>query len=119
MLPYFCQSYIILLKYFMKGILYMAEEFFDEESDNIVILNDEDGNDVKFEFLDLIEYEGNQYVVLLPAEESEDDGEVVILEVEEADGDEETYSSVEDSDILEAVYQIFKDRFKEDFNFID
>ena len=42
MLPYFCQSYIILLKYFMKGILYMAEEFFDEESDNIVILNKSD-----------------------------------------------------------------------------
>lgn len=97
----------------------MAEEFFDEESDNIVILNDEDGNDIQFEFLDLIEYDGNQYVVLLPAEESEDDGEVVILEVEEADGDEETYSSVDDPDILEAVYQIFKDRFKEDFNFID
>lgn len=97
----------------------MAEEFFDDELDNIVTLNDEDGNDIKFEFLDLIEYEGNQYVILLPAEESEDDGEVVILEVEETDGDEETYSSVEDPDVLEAVYQIFKDRFKDEFSFED
>ena len=44
----------------------------NEELDNIVTLKDEDGNDVKFEFLDLIDYEGEEYVVLLPAEESED-----------------------------------------------
>ena len=30
----------------------------DEELDNIILLNDEDGNEVKFEFLDLIEYGG-------------------------------------------------------------
>ena len=30
----------------------------NEELDNIVTLKDEDGNDVKFEFLDLIDYEG-------------------------------------------------------------
>ena len=29
-----------------------------EELDNILVLNDEDGNEVDFEFLDLIEYEG-------------------------------------------------------------
>ena len=40
-----------------------------EELDNIIILNDEDGNEVEFEFLDLIEYEGEEYVVLLPVEE--------------------------------------------------
>ena len=39
---------------------------FDEEN-NIIYLSDENGNDVKFEFLDLIEYESEQYVVLLPA----------------------------------------------------
>ena len=33
-----------------------------EELDNIIILNDEDGNEVEFEFLDLIEYEGEEYV---------------------------------------------------------
>ena len=52
-----------------------------EELDNIIVLNDEDGNEVKFEFLDLIELEDEQYVVLLPVleEGEEDDGEVVIL----------------------------------------
>ncbi len=40
-----------------------------EELDNIIILNDENGNEVKFEFLDLMEYEGEEYIILLPTEE--------------------------------------------------
>ena len=39
-----------------------------EELDNIIILNDENGNEVKFEFLDLMEYEGEEYIILLPTE---------------------------------------------------
>ena len=53
----------------------------NEEVDNIIVLNDEEGNEVQFEFLDLIDFEGEEYVVLLPAEETEDAGEVVILQV--------------------------------------
>ena len=30
---------------------------FDENISNIIVLNDENGNEVQFEFLDLIEYE--------------------------------------------------------------
>ena len=40
----------------------------NEEVDNIIVLNDEEGNEVQFEFLDLIDFEGEEYVVLLPAE---------------------------------------------------
>ena len=40
----------------------------EQELDNILVLNDEEGNEVEFEFLDLIEYEGEEYVVLLPVE---------------------------------------------------
>ena len=92
----------------------------DEELDNIIILNDEDGNEVKFEFLDLIEYSGEEYVVLLPAEEGEDADEVVILKVEDTDSeDEESYVGVDDQEILNAVFAIFKDKFKDEFNFED
>ena len=49
----------------------------NEELDNIIILNDEEGNEVEFEFLDLIEFEGEEYVVLLPVEETEDAGEEI------------------------------------------
>ena len=96
---------------------------FEEEISNIIILNDENGNEVKFEFLDLIEYESEDYVVLLPVLEDgeEDDGEVVILKVDDsdADSDEESYVSVDDEETLTSVFEIFKEKFKEDFNFTD
>ena len=94
---------------------------YSEEIDNIVILNDEDGNEVEFEFLDLIEYEGEQYVVLLPTAESEEDsGEVVILKLEDTESEEEeSYVSVDDEETLNAVFEIFKEKFKDEFNFID
>ena len=98
------------------------EEKYNEE-DNIVILNDEDGNEVKFEFLDLVELDDEEYVVLLPvtAEGEEDEGEVVILKVEDTDeeSDEESYVSVEDEETLNKVFEIFKEKFKDDFDFVD
>ena len=92
-----------------------------EELDNIIILNDENGNEVKFEFLDLMEYEGEEYIILLPTEEGEDNDEVVILKVEdvEDDPDMETYVSIDDEDTLNAVSEMFKEKFKDEFNFID
>ena len=95
-------------------------DYIDDES-NIVVLNDENGNEVKFEFLDLIEYESEEYVVLLPIDEDgeNDDGEVVILKLEDSDTDEESYVSVDDETVLNAVFEIFKDKFKDEFNFTD
>ena len=92
-----------------------------EELDNIIILNDENGNEVKFEFLDLMEYEGEEYIILLPTEEGEYNDEVVILKVEdvEDDPDMETYVSIDDEDTLNAVFEMFKEKFKDEFNFID
>ncbi len=95
----------------------------DEEFDNIIVLNDENGEEVSFEYLDLIEYEGEEYVVLLPVEEEDEDeaGEVVILKIEDKEGDtdEESYVSVDDEEVLQKVFDIFKEKFKDDFNFID
>lgn len=94
----------------------MDEENLDE---NIIILNDDEGNEVKFEFLDLIKYEEEDYVVLLPVpEDDEEDNEVVILKLEETDSeDEESYVSVDDEATLSAVFDIFKEKFKDEFNF--
>ena len=41
------------------------ENYEGEDLDNVVILNDEEGNEVRFEFLDLVELEDEEYVVLL------------------------------------------------------
>ena len=97
----------------------ILDELFDGEHRNIVVLNDENGNEVEFEFLDLIELDGEEYVILLPTGE-EDAGEVVILKIEEGRNDkEESYASVDDPDTLMKVFEIFKEKFKDDFNFID
>lgn len=104
----------------------MSEDNNNEElDDNIVVLNDENGEEVKFEFLDLIELEGEEYVVLLPLEEeeTEEPGEVVILKIEDSDedSDEETesYVSVDDEETLNKVFEIFRDKFKDEFDFVD
>lgn len=93
----------------------------EEELDNIIVLNDEDGNEVNFEFLDLVELDGEEYVILLPTDEDEEEpGEVVILQVEDTDSeDEESYVSVEDEETLNKVFEIFKDKFKDEFDFVD
>ncbi len=87
------------------------------ENDNIIVLNDDDGNEVEFEFLDLIPYRGNEYVVLLPT--ADDADEVVILQLEEADDETESYISVDNELTLQAVFEIFKERAKDTFNFVD
>ena len=94
----------------------------ENEETTLMLLNDEDGNEVPFEFLDLIEYESEQYAILLPVEgdEEEDEGEVVILKIEDTDEDDmETYVSVDDEEILNKVFEIFKEKFKDEFNFLE
>lgn len=88
--------------------------------DNIITLNGESGA-VRFEFLDLVEHNGDEFVVLLPADEHEVIGEVVILKLEATDEDaeEEIYVGVEDEDTLEAVFNIFKDKIKDEFDFVN
>ena len=101
----------------------MEENFDGEELDNIISLNDEDGNEVKFEFLDLIDFEDEQYVVLLPVleEGEEDEREAVILKLEDSDEDteQESYVSVENEETLMKVFNIFKDKFRDEFDFVD
>ena len=93
------------------------EELLEEEQDNLITLTDENGQETTFEYMDSIEYGGKEYLVLLPTDE--EDTSVVILEVEPVDEENENYLSVEDDDILNAVYSIFKDRFKDVLNFAD
>ena len=95
----------------------------EELADNIIILNDENGEESRFEFLDLIELDNEEYVVLLPADDTDDEepGEVVILKVEDTDedSDEESYVSVDNEETLNRVFEIFKDKFKNEFDVVD
>ena len=91
------------------------EEF--DELDNKIILNDEEGKEIEFEFLDVVEVDGNEYVVLLPVEEAES-GEVVIFRIEGTE-EEESYVSLESEEEAEKVFQAFKEKTKDEFDFAD
>ena len=88
-----------------------------EEEVSTLMLTDENGVDVEFEYLDCIEYEGKEYLVLIPAEDEE--GEIVILEVQPVDEETENYVSVADEAVLNAVFAIFKEKFQDVLEFED
>ena len=89
----------------------------EEEESGILTLTDENGQDVDFEYLDCIEYQGKEYLVLMPADD--ESSEIVILEVEPVDEENENYLSVGDENVLNAVYGIFKERYKDILTFED
>ena len=93
------------------------KELLQEEESSIITMTDENGEDVNFEYLDCVEYEGKEYLVLIPAEEDAD--EIVILEIEPVDEENENYLAVESEETLNAVYAIFKDRYKDVLTFED
>ena len=92
-------------------------ELLQEEEISVLTLTDENGVDTEFEYLDCIEYEGKEYLVLMPTED--DANEIVILEIQPVDEENENYIAVESEDILDAVYDIFKERYKDVLNFED
>lgn len=93
------------------------KELLQEEESSIITFVDENGEEIEMEYLDCIEYNGKEYLALLPTEEGSN--EVVILEIEPVDEENENYITVEDDAVLDAVYDIFKDRFKDVLTFED
>ena len=93
------------------------DELLQEEEASLITLTDDNGVETTFEYLDCIEYQGKEYLVMIPAEE--DANEIVILEIQPVDEENENYLAVEDEAILEAVYNIFKDRYQEVLTFAD
>ena len=96
----------------------MAQEKMMEEMENeipLVTLEDEEGNEVDFEFLDIVEYEGEEFIVLI--ENDEDTDEVVILKINPIDDETEEYVSIEDEELLDKLFDIFKKKYDGDINF--
>ena len=85
----------------------MSEEY----GNDFVTLIDEDGNEVEFEHIDTVEYEGVTYLAFIPVELSvEEDAEVVIMQVVTDENGEELLEGVEDDDIADAVFNIVMER---------
>lgn len=91
----------------------------EDERDDIIVLIGEDGEEVEFEHLDTVEMEGNEYVILLPLDEEENEevDEVVILKVDHNDDGEDAFITVDDEEELNKVFEEFKTRMEEDYDF--
>ena len=92
-----------------------------EERDDIVVLVDDTGKETEFEYLDSIEMNGNEYVVLTPYDENaagnfNDEEEVVILKVERDENGEDSFISIEDEEELDEVFEEFQSRMEEEYD---
>ena len=71
------------------------------EENKIIETIDEEGNPVKFELYNIIEFEDKDYALLRPLG-SEDTEELVLMEIV-ADGEEYSFETIEDDDEFERV----------------
>jgi len=93
----------------------MSEEL--EFGPDILTLEDDEGNEHKFEVIDSIEHNDQEYLAMIPVfdeapDSLEDDGELVILKTEE-DSDGEYLSAIEDEDEFNEVAAIFMERLED------
>lgn len=78
-----------------------------EQEANNILLVDNDGNEIEFEYIDSVKYGGNEYVVLVQLDDDSDDTEAVILRVEKGEEDKESYVGIDDENELNAVFALF------------
>lgn len=88
-----------------------------EEDDDIVILEDEDGNAVTFRFLELVTVDEKTYAVLLPQDEGDEDMGVVIVEVVDLGMESEHYDAVLDDDLNDRIFAQFRSEFSDKYDF--
>ena len=93
-----------------------------EYGNDILPLEDDDGVEHTFEVLDSIENAGTRYLALSPIYDDPqqtlaDSGELVILRVVEADG-EEFLETIDDEDEMDEIADIFMERLEEDYDVI-
>lgn len=91
------------------------EDMAREYEPQIIVLEDDLGNEVEFELLDVVDYEGEEYIVLIENDENAQD--VVILKIESVDDETENYIGIDDEQLLEKVFETFKEKYKDEFDF--
>ena len=87
----------------------------DDYGNDFITITDEDGNEFELEHIDTLESGDEMYVAFIPADMDEDDDDygLVILKVEE-EGGEEILASINDEEELNAVYEMFMQRFSDE-----
>lgn len=85
------------------------------ESEMLTLENDI-GETERFYVLDVVEYNGTEYLVLSPENVESFETDIVILEIQNVGDDEEEYCGIEDEELLDAVFEKFKRLHKDEFD---
>ena len=87
-----------------------AEEL---EENELIELIDDEGKIINFRLLDVTEYKGVKYTLLLAAERNEEigDDEVVIFRLHDTD---ETLEPIEDENLLQEIFDFYQQEADED-----
>lgn len=81
--------------------------------DNIIILEDDQGNQVEFAAIDVFELNNETYFALLEIMDNEESDEVLIMKVSGIDTEDPELVMVEDEDELQAAFEEFLKRDEE------
>ena len=81
------------------------------ENQNIIVLADQYGKECHFEFLDLIDYQGDRYAVLMALEEATE--KFLVMRVKDAGDDMVNYFAVEDPVTVNGVLRLFVERYSD------
>lgn len=93
-----------------------------EENRNVLTFTDDAGNNVDFEIIDSFEIDDMRFVALAEPEtdeDSESESYVYIMKIESESEEEDILVEIEDPDLLDKAYDVFKSRCEEDFDFVD
>ena len=89
-----------------------VDRFFDDENDQHVVLEDENGKEIEFEKVDLVDYDANYYVILHPVTPmdgvSEDEAFVFLI-----DEEQDCVHCIDDEDVVSAVFDIYYEHLDE------
>ena len=76
----------------------------------------EDGNVIKCEIYDIIDFEGKTYALLIPLGEDDDDTEVIVMEYVEESEDSGYFKTIENEDEFNRVCDYVQTMDDDDFD---
>lgn len=90
----------------------------EEIEDNLIELEDEDGNILKCALYDIIEFEGKQYAILIDATNGidTDDSETIVVKYTEDDGTS-YFETIDDDDEFDRVSEYIDNMLEEEESF--
>lgn len=79
------------------------------DNENTIVLTDEEGNQLEFVVVDVLEVEGSEYAILLPVDMEDGGSEAIVLKVGSDEDGSEVLFEIEDETEWEKVAQAWEE----------